>query len=240
MSAKVSFKSLISSKSLAVIGFCSVLGACGEEHKSTHPELKLAKRVEMPAPAQPESLKKLSEAPMTATAPLTPRSVLDSVKPSTDASPSVQAEPQATLDKALAQHDQQDLEVKAEERPVVPEQVKIERFVLATSVEEREPVGESESFDTDTPKIFAFMQFANDQAPFAVKVHWEKVGDAASPYGVQLEVPTSPRYRTWSWTKIRREPGTYRAVVRTLDGQEILSKEFTISPSLASSAPMAQ
>jgi hypothetical protein len=106
--------------------------------------------------------------------------------------------------------------------------VKVDRFVLAHDVKGREPVDEGDTFDVDT-KIFAFVQLANaNAAPFAFRVHWEPVAGPASPYGVELKVETAPRFRTWSWTAIPREPGRYKAVLRTLDGQTIAEKPFTI------------
>ena len=104
----------------------------------------------------------------------------------------------------------------------------IDRFVLAHDVKGREPVDESDRFDVDT-KIFAFVQFANpDAVPFAFRVHWEPVDGPVSPYGVELKVETAARYRTWSWTAIPREPGQYKAVLRTLDGKTLAEKPFTI------------
>jgi hypothetical protein len=106
--------------------------------------------------------------------------------------------------------------------------VKIERFVLARGVDQREPVEESDVFAGDE-KIFAFVQLKNpDAAPFSFRVHWEPVEGPASPYGVALKVETAARFRTWSWTAIPREAGQYKAVLRTLDGAELASRAFTI------------
>lgn len=227
----MSFKLPFKSPTLAVIALCSLGSACGEEHKSTHPQAQAPEAAEKLVEAEPA--RKTPDMPLTATAPATPRSILGAMKSgavseleSSEQGPSVQEQKgEAESSKVVGGSDGQ---TKPGPVAVSPEQVKIDRFVLATDVVQREPVGESERFTTETPKIFAFMQFANEQAPFAVKVYWEKVSDPASPYGVELMVPTAARHRTWSWTKIRREPGTYRAVVRTLDGQELASKEFTI------------
>jgi hypothetical protein len=45
---------------------------------------------------------------------------------------------------------------------------------------------------------------------------------------VKLKVEKAARYRTWSWTAIPREPGQYKAVLRTLEGKELASREFTL------------
>lgn len=116
------------------------------------------------------------------------------------------------------------------DRALDPSEVQVNRFVLASDVRGREPVGETDTFTTETAKIYAFVQLANDKEPYAFRVHWEKAEEPASAYGVKLSVPTAPRWRTWSWTAIRREPGEYRAVLRTLSGEEITSRPFLIEP----------
>jgi len=104
--------------------------------------------------------------------------------------------------------------------------------VLATGVDKREPTGESDTFDTDTKRIFAFVQLKNSSAPYTFEVHFEAAFGPKSLYGVKLQVPKAERYRTWAWTQIRRQPGTYRAVLRTPEGEEVASREFTIEPAL--------
>ncbi|HEX5661662.1 MAG TPA: hypothetical protein VFX59_30940 [Polyangiales bacterium] len=114
------------------------------------------------------------------------------------------------------------------DRPVDAKDVVIDRFVLARDVAGKEPVEESDHFSSDTAKIFAFVQLANEDEPFAVTVHFEPVDGPSALYGVKLDVPTAPRWRTWAWTKLVHTPGKYRAVLRTLEGEEISAREFTI------------
>lgn len=107
--------------------------------------------------------------------------------------------------------------------------VQIDRFVLATGVEAREPVGEAVSFPAGTARIYAFVQLNNAKgAPYAITVSWEKVGGPVAKKGVELSVPANKQHRTWSWTSNTKKPGQYRAVLRTLDGVEVASREFTI------------
>jgi hypothetical protein len=230
----MSFKLTPELRALSLLAFCSLASACGVEAGDRDHSRGAAAR-QAPSVASPASTTqkersspKPAEPQLSALAPSTPRSILDD-KPSGDVSRSdgFAVEPQGRGKDKSAKDDAEQTAPELD-APVSLEHVKVDRFVLATDVEQREPVGESERFTTETPKIFAFMQFANGDAPFAVKVYWEKVGDPASPYGVELQVPTAMRHRTWSWTKIRREPGSYRAVVRTLDGRELVSKEFVI------------
>ncbi|MDB4991495.1 MAG: hypothetical protein JWN04_6673 [Myxococcaceae bacterium] len=176
--------------------------------------------------APPAAPKATVEA-LTATAPARPLSIADA--PTVQKKPELQQiepfdfshdEPEASIDEAN--------ELPDFDRALRADEVKVDRFVLATGVAEREPTGESDTFDTDTKRIFAFVQLENETAPYAVEVHFEKLDGPRSLYGVKLEVPTAERYRTWAWTQIRRAPGQYRAVLRTRQGEEIASRVFTI------------
>ncbi len=114
------------------------------------------------------------------------------------------------------------------DRALDAKDVVVDRFVLAQDVSGREPVDESDHFASDTKRIFAFVQLANKDAPYAFTVHFEPVDGPPALYGVKLDVPTAPRFRTWAWTKLIHEPGKYRAVLRTLEGEEIIAREFTV------------
>lgn len=177
-----------------------------------------------------------SPATLTSAMPAVPRSVADTPtppralpKPEEKAAEETKPAEVATTEEAPKLDSAKEKDATDYDRPLSPSEVRIERFVLATGVEAREPVDVRDVFPVDTPKIFAFVHFDNEHGdPYALRVHWEKVDGPASPYGFKLTVPTAKRHRTWSWTAIRREPGHYRAVLRTLDGQEVASREFTL------------
>jgi hypothetical protein len=207
-------------RSLFLLSACALTCACSETPSAAANPTRAA------VPALPEAKLTASAPALTATAPAQPSSVLEPSKPAEikpmapSAAPSLidVASPEAASP-ALVDYD----------RPISPQEVKIDRFVLSSAVEKREPVDESDVFPSDTAKIFAFVQFANPEAaPFAFRVHWEPAEGPASPYGVKLRVEQAARFRTWSWTAIPREPGKYKAVLRTLDGKELASREFTL------------
>jgi hypothetical protein len=222
-------------KTLALVTLCMAGGACTED-KPTEP----------PKPKTP----KLEQPALTAAAPARPRSILDTPAPTqpvgfaaasgegaksgatSEAKPAdAQKLGALTQDPKLDSQDPKE-QLKDLDCEAGAGEPTIDRFVLATGVEEREPVGETDTFTTDTDKIWAFVQFDNELgAPASVRVHWEQVDGPASLYGFVLEVPTAKRYRTWSWTAIRRTPGQYRAVLRTLDGKELASRSFEIKAS---------
>jgi hypothetical protein len=168
---------------------------------------------------------------LTGLSPARPTSLADT--PQGNTKPEGLPVPEESASKGTPSTQPSPLEHEDFDRPLDPKTVKIDRFVLAEQVQGREPVNESDVFSTDTKEIFAFVQLANDKdPPYAFTVHWEPVDGPASPYGVKLTVPSASRWRTWAWTRIKREPGRYKAVLRTVDGEEIASKEFVIEPAV--------
>ncbi|MDB4976034.1 MAG: hypothetical protein JWN48_4375 [Myxococcaceae bacterium] len=196
------------------------LSACSGDVPKDKPKAAMAEQTAS-AKAPPALPEQVEEKALTAAAPARPASVVDAPAPSPTVAPEL-------VDQFEFSHEEPEAEDPAPDRPLRADEVKVDRFVLATGVEGREPVGESDVFDTDTKQIFAFVQLENETAPYAFEVHFEKVDGPRSLYGVKLKVPTAERYRTWAWTKIRRSPGQYRAVLRTPEGEEIGSREFTI------------
>jgi Protein of unknown function (DUF2914) len=214
-------------RSVLLLSACAVSAACMDERVDS-PKPKAPSIPSAVSVAEPKLALAKDEPSLAAVAPAAPTTILDkplAAKPE-EAKPGAVAPDAAQL--ALGDHEVEPVDY---ERPLDPGEVKIDRFVLAHGVDQREPVEESERFTGDT-KIFAFVQLANPEgAPFAFRVHWEKADGPVSQYGVKLNVETAPRYRTWSWTAIPREPGAYKAVLRTLDGKEIAVKPFTIEAS---------
>lgn len=195
-----------------------IVGACAK----AEPTPARAAKEAAPHAVELATVRPVEAPSLTATSPATPPSVaaraVDApAEPKTPA-PAITEEPEA--------------DAPAEPKtPLEPSDVHVDRFLLTTGVVDREPVDEENVFSADAEKIFAFVQVANPEgAPYSFKVHFESVDKAPSPYGITLDVPTSPRYRTWAFTRIKRAPGAYRAVLRTLEGREIARKEFVVVP----------
>lgn len=215
---------------LALFTACSLAIACTTAEEST-----AKKKLEQPAPAAAHIEHSADKPLLLATAKEMPPSIVDgpkleSPKPESPKpeSPKLDMPNAESHERLIAELGDEKEEVDYD-RPLDPSEVKVDRFVLASDVQEREPVDARDTFAADTKKIFAFVQLANPSAPYAFRVHFEKLDESPKPYGIELTVPTAPRYRTWAWTAIKREPGLYKAVLRTLDGKDIDSREFTIS-----------
>lgn len=212
-------------RSLAVSGMCLMAFACTD----ASPAREAAKTETKFAPATSTLKPALAEPPaLTTTAEAKPRTILDA--PASKQEPALEPE---SLNKdagsqfalAAAQNHDEPIDYS---RPLAASEVTVKRFLLSSGVAEREPLDARDTFKGDE-KIFAFMELSNAEGePYAFRVHWEPTEGPASLYGVELHVKTSARFRTWSWTAIPREPGSYRAVLRTLDGEEIASHPFTI------------
>lgn len=199
---------------LAVAGLAV---GCTEEPKATS----------MPKPAAPKVAPRLEQAPsLTAVAQERPPSIAELAGDDKPKEPRLEEPTQEEPVVLELGHDP--APELMFDRPLEAKDVVVDRFVLATDVAGREPVGESDHFASDTPKLFAFVQLANKDAPYAFTVHFEPVDGPPALYGVKLDVPSAPRWRTWAWTKLIHEPGKYRAVLRTLEGEEIVAREFTV------------
>lgn len=225
-------------RSLVVSGVCLVGIACSDaspalEAKKTEAKSTLAIPAAKPSFAQEEL------AALAATAELKPRTILDGAEKKRDPEPlAVDAAKDAGA-KELAMVKQHEEPIDYS-RPITASEVTLKRFVLARDVADREPLAEADTFRSDE-KIFAFMELSNpDAEPFAFRVHWEPVAGPESAYGVELQVKTAARFRTWSWTAIPREPGQYRAVLRTLDGEEIASRAFSIEKAVVEAPDSAR
>jgi hypothetical protein len=100
---------------------------------------------------------------------------------------------------------------------------KVERIAFATSVENREPVGESSEFDQSVGRVWCWTKISASNPPVEVKHVWYKDGEKV------LEVPLEVNYpstRTWSNKAI--SPGAWKVEVVDADGQVITSAEFKV------------
>lgn len=203
----------------------SLVFACSSHDEGTKKKSEDAH----PAEARVEQSAAKTSTLLAATSPAQPPSIVDAPAPKVEERTveGVQAPAPRPIDDKSMQSEAPEVDY---DRALDPSEVEIDRFVLATDVQDREPLNATDTFTTETKKIFAFVQLANRSAPYAFRVHFEKLDEEPKPYGVKLTVPSAPRHRTWAWTALEREPGLYKAVLRTLDGKDIDSREFTIEP----------
>ena len=106
----------------------------------------------------------------------------------------------------------------------------VRRIAVGTGVENREVVGHASEYElTRGQRFCAMVEAANAGAARSVRVRFEPDGDAAHSVGfVRLAVPRAERFRTWGCTERVQTPGTWSAVVETLDGRELARDVFTV------------
>lgn len=147
------------------------------------------------------------------------------------AEPSKSATKTAARPKAAASTSQEKTAAEDSTTSATPPQVK--RLVLATDVENREPLALDGAAQLGEPLV-AFVEAVHPgAAPATVVVTFEHSSGQKVGF-VELEVPgESPRYRTWARTRNIKKPGEWQAVVRLEDGSELARQSFTVAGSPA-------
>lgn len=106
----------------------------------------------------------------------------------------------------------------------------VKRFVVATGVENREPLVGS-TIESDAARVFAFAELANPSVePRRVRVTFERKGSTERVGHAVLEVPAgSKRYRTWGTSRHVKEPGEWEAVLWTESNVELGRAPFVVA-----------
>lgn len=102
----------------------------------------------------------------------------------------------------------------------------VRNFVLSHGIHEREPISETETFNVEDGKAFAFARIQNTGDPTLVSFVWE-YGDTVHAT-VPVNVGASPGWRTWSTAKLRS--GNWRVKLVDDQGEVLLEKAFTVGP----------
>jgi Protein of unknown function (DUF2914) len=109
----------------------------------------------------------------------------------------------------------------------------VQRLVVTTGVKDREPVGLGSPLLADGSAIYAFVELANPVGPSEkVRITFERKGGQEPVGNVTLPVPSStPRHRTWAFTRFIRTPGQWDAVLSSETGVELARTSFEVGPS---------
>ncbi|MEM6962535.1 MAG: DUF2914 domain-containing protein [Myxococcota bacterium] len=107
--------------------------------------------------------------------------------------------------------------------------LKLTRLSIATSIEEREPVGASSEFQANPERLFAFLQVRNDRTEdVRVVVTFEHSSGLVTGNATLTVPPDQPRWRTWASSRNIRRTGTWTAVVKTEDGSTLGTLPFQV------------
>jgi len=105
-------------------------------------------------------------------------------------------------------------------------------ITIATSIAERMPVGEADTFSADVEQLWGWTRILGATDTIVVRHVWLRDGEEMA----SVELPVrSKSWRTWSSKKILPEwTGAWEMRVTTADGTVIGSKKFTVSAADAS------
>lgn len=117
------------------------------------------------------------------------------------------------------------------EAPRKPAKLQVKRLVLAQSVKDREPVEPSTSFQASgAERIYAFVEVENlSDHEGEISVAFVPPGGGSPVGNVTLEVGSSPRWRTWAFTRGARKAGEWTAVVRSETGEVLAREAFEVT-----------
>lgn len=199
----------------ALLALAPQLVACEETEHKVEPASAPALAPPALAPQATTSRAQLSQVPAA--------EAKDSVK---QGNPTTEKKSEIQIDasKASPQIERTQSEVSAAEdgHPFV------NRLVIASAVNEREPVELSEGKVKEP--ILAFVELKNISAnESGVVVTFEHESGKQVGF-VNLSVPAeSTRYRTWARTHNIQDAGTWTAIVRSKTGEELARKSFTVA-----------
>lgn len=98
--------------------------------------------------------------------------------------------------------------------------------VVATGVEDREPVGEAEAFPADVGELFFYTVVEGDFEEREVEHVWERNGEETARVTLTVR---GPRWRTWSAKTIPSEwTGEWEARVEDRDGTVLQRSSFQV------------
>ncbi|HEX6938722.1 MAG TPA: DUF2914 domain-containing protein [Longimicrobiales bacterium] len=104
--------------------------------------------------------------------------------------------------------------------------VEVSRAVVATGVEEREPVGVAESFAADVGKVYFYTVIEGDFAEIQIEHVWLREGEEVARVPLTAR---GPRWRTWSSKNIPPDwTGKWTVQVVTGDNQVLRAVDFTV------------
>ena len=106
--------------------------------------------------------------------------------------------------------------------------LRVKRIQFSEKIAGREPVDPEETFSSDTSKLFAFIELANETKE-KTKVVVTFVPPMGSPSKVTLDVGDKSRWRTWAQRKSPKAVGTWKVIVKDLAGNELGHRSFEVT-----------
>ncbi len=99
----------------------------------------------------------------------------------------------------------------------------INRFVLGTGVQNKEPQNVKTAFDSADHHVFTFLDLSTHEGG-SITVHWKR--DGHDYYSKKLDVKASNRFRTWA--SVKALPGNWTVAVQDEQGHVLQELNFTV------------
>ncbi|MBW3552276.1 MAG: DUF2914 domain-containing protein [Gemmatimonadetes bacterium] len=107
-----------------------------------------------------------------------------------------------------------------------PSPVEVTRAVVATGIEDREPVGEATAFPADVGTVYFYTVFEGDFPEQQLEHVWLRDGEEVARVPLTAR---GPRWRTWSAKAIPAEwAGSWTVRVVDANDAELASVDFTV------------
>ena len=104
---------------------------------------------------------------------------------------------------------------------------KVNRFVLTTGIDDREPIDEVMNFPMETQKAFAFIEVGQVEFNTQVTVVWSYKGEEVAL--VPLMIGASSRWRTYSSKNIGGLVGDWKVELISEAGEILTATEFVVN-----------
>jgi Protein of unknown function (DUF2914) len=104
-----------------------------------------------------------------------------------------------------------------------PKGLSVEKAVAATSVENREPVGEAKEFDASAGQVSCWTKVVAETVPTKIKHVWYVDNQQVFEISLDIKYPST---RTWSTKTVT--PGSWRVDVTDEAGNVLTSVNFTV------------
>ena len=102
----------------------------------------------------------------------------------------------------------------------------IARAVVATGVENKEPVGEADAFPASTEKVYCFIEAADIGKDTEVSFVWFQGDKEMRKINVPLDA--GPKWRTWTYKNIGGQKGEWKVEIRDAEGKVLKDLKFKV------------
>ena len=97
---------------------------------------------------------------------------------------------------------------------------------MARGIEDREPVGVSETFSADTPIVYCFLEARNIDADTQVTFAW--IHNGKEIHSITLPIKAGPRWRTRAEKTLYGLVGNWKVEIRDSEGNVLKDTSFTV------------